>query len=103
MELSRSEREVPSRSTYILWAEFLELTGTTEERLREVMDIGWLEPTRTAEQVFLFRQNDVYRMRRLERLCADFELHTLGASIIMDLLDRIDGLEHRLREASAQR
>lgn len=99
MELSRSEREVPSRSPYIVWAEFLELTGTTEERLREVMDIGWLEPTRTAEKVFLFRQNDVYRMRKLERLCADFELHTLGASIIMDLLDRIDGLEHRLREA----
>lgn len=104
MQLSRSEKkEVPSRSTYIVWAEFLELTGTTEERLRELMDIGWLEPTRTAEEVFLFRQNDVYRIRKLERLCEDFDLHTLGASIVMDLLDRIDGLENRLRELSERR
>ena len=42
MQLSRSEKEVPSRSAYIVWAEFIELTGTTEERLRELMDIGWL-------------------------------------------------------------
>ncbi len=89
MQLSRSEKEVPSRSAYIVWAEFI--------------DIGWLEPTRTAEEAFLFRQNDVYRIRKLERLCADFELHTLGASIVMDLLDRIDGLESRLRELSDRR
>ena len=103
MQLSRSEKEVPSRSAYIVWAEFIELTGTTEERLRELMDIGWLEPPRTAEEAFLVRQNDVYRIRKLERLCADFELHTLGASIVMDLLDRIDGLESRLRELSDRR
>ena len=53
------------------------------------MDIGWLKPTRTAEAALLFRQDDVYRIRKLERLCSDFELHTLGGSIVMDLLDRI--------------
>ena len=61
-------------------------------------DPGWLKPTRTAEAALLFRQDDVYRIRKLERLCSDFELHTLGGSIVMDLLDRIATLELRIRE-----
>ena len=46
----------------------------------------------------MFRQEDVYRIRKLERLCSDFELHPLGGSIVMDLLDRIAELEVRIRE-----
>lgn len=102
MDLSRNIKDVPIRSTYIVWAEFIQLTGTTEERINELMDMGWLEPTKTAEEALLFRQNDVYRTRKLERLCADFDLHTLGGSIVMDLLDRIDELENRLRELSGR-
>ena len=89
MELLQNTKDVPSRSTLIVWGEFLELTGTTPDRLSELMDIGWLKPT---------RQDDVYRIRKLERLCSDFELHTLGGSIVMDLLDRIATLELRIRE-----
>ena len=104
MELLQNTKDVPSRSTLIVWGEFLELTGTTPDRLSELMDIGWLKPTRTAEAALLFRQEDVYRIifrsriRKLERLCSDFELHTLGGSIVMDLLDRIATLELRIRE-----
>ena len=91
MELLQNTKDVPSRSTLIVWGEFL-------DRLSELMDIGWLKPTRTAEAALLFRQDDVYRIRKLERLCSDFELHTLGGSIVMDLLDRIATLELRIRE-----
>ena len=49
MELLQNTKDVPSRSTLIVWGEFLELTGTTPDRLSELMDIGWLKPTRTAE------------------------------------------------------
>ena len=82
MELLQNTKDVPSRSTLIVWGEFLELTGTTPDRL----------------SALLFRQDDVYRIRKLERLCSDFELHTLGGSIVMDLLDRIATLELRIRE-----
>ena len=91
MELLQNTKDVPSRSTLIVWGEFL-------DRLSELMDIGWLKPTRTVEAALLFRQDDVYRIRKLERLCSDFELHTLGGSIVMDLLDRIATLELRIRE-----
>ena len=98
MELLKNTAEVPSRSTLVVWGEFLELTGTTPDRLSELMDMGWINPTRTAESILLFRQEDVYRIRKLERLCSDFELHTLGGSIVMDLLERISSLELRIRE-----
>ena len=40
MELLQNTKDVPSRSTLIVWGEFLELTGTTPDRLSELMDIG---------------------------------------------------------------
>ena len=37
-------------------------------------------------------------MRKLERICCDFELPVVGGTIIVDLLERIDALEHKVRE-----
>ena len=37
MELLQNTKDVPSRSTLIVWGEFLELTGTTPDRLSELM------------------------------------------------------------------
>ena len=36
-------------------------------------------------------------MRKLERICCDFELPVLGGTIIVDLLERIDALERSVR------
>ena len=36
-------------------------------------------------------------MRKLERICCDFELPVLGGTIIVDLLERIDSLERKVR------
>ncbi len=96
-ELQPERCDMPIRSALVAWSEFVELAGTTPDRLRELMDMGWLEPTRTAEKALLFSRVDVYRIRKLERLCADFELHTLGGSIVVDLLERVEELEQRLR------
>lgn len=46
----------------------------------------------------MFRQVDVYRTRKLDRLCNDFELPSLAGAMIVDLLERIEDLENRLRE-----
>ena len=48
MELLQNTKDVPSRSTLIVWGEFLELTGTTPDRLSELMDIGWMTYTVSA-------------------------------------------------------
>lgn len=97
MELVFEKQAMPTHSTYIVRAEFVECTGTTPERLDELVEMGWIVPTRTAHEAMLFRRIDVYRLRKLERLCTDFELHTLGGTIVVDLLERVEELERRLR------
>ena len=86
------------RSEMISWVEFVDMTGVHPTRLGDLIQLGWLEPTLTSGEKYLFRVRDVYRVRKLERLCNDFELSNLGGSIVVDLLSRIEALEQKVRE-----
>ena len=88
----------PAASALVAWSEFLEQTGTPVERVRELMDLGWLEPASRATHAVFFRRSDIYRTRKMTRLCEDFEMPCVAGTIIVDLLDRIADLETRLRE-----
>ena len=88
----------PAASALVAWTEFLEQTGTPVERVRELMELGWLEPASRATHAVFFRRSDIYRTRKLTRLCEDFEMPCVAGTIIVDLLDRIADLETRLRE-----
>lgn len=87
-----------SRNISVLMAreEFVEVTGISTERLQELLALGWLEE-QTGSSACLFREADIYRVRKLERICCDFDLPVLGGSIIVDLLERIDKLERALQ------
>lgn len=89
---------LPAKSSLIAWAQFLELTGLHPSFVGELIELGWLAPQRTEGSVYLFRQRDVYRVKKLSRLCADLEINPVGGSIIVDLLERIEGLEKRVRD-----
>jgi len=94
------EHGVPTPSKRIGTREFLELTGLPEDILMELVRMDWIVPARTAQQEYLFVDLDVVRVRKFRRLCADFELNTLAGVIIVDLLERIEQLEDRLRAAA---
>ena len=64
----------PAASALVAWSEFLEQTGTPVERVRELMELGWLEPAGQATHAVFFRRSDIYRTRKLTRLCEDFEM-----------------------------
>lgn len=98
MEDTHSTAGLPIRSELIARAEFLELAAILPARLNELIELGWVEPVVTPAEAMLFRQVDVYRIRKLERICVDFELPSVGGIIIVDLLDRIDTLDSRIRE-----
>lgn len=97
MTMLKKEHDLPTPSVYMAWAEFVEHTGILPARLEEIIEIGWLEPDRTQSEQCLFRQRDIYRVRKLERICMDFELPAIGGTIIVDLLERIDLLEQMLK------
>lgn len=77
--------------------DFMTNTGIAPERLHELLALGWLE-SRMDETGMFFRDADIYRVRKLERICCDFELPVVGGTIIVDLLERIDALERKVRE-----
>ncbi|UJX39936.1 chaperone modulator CbpM [Desulfovibrio sp. JY] len=89
---------VPARSERISFAQLQELTGLHPTVVGELIELGWITPERTTADAYLFRTSDLYRLRKLERIRRDFELPLLGASIVVDLIERIDYLENKVRE-----
>lgn len=98
MSMMKKESGLPMRSTYIAREEFVEMTGIDPARLDELMEMGWISIAKAGEDAHLFRGKDVYRVRKFERICCDFELPALGGTIIVDLLERIVQLENRVRQ-----
>jgi len=92
----RTGRETGPALSLITEKEFLELTGLARERLDDLLQLEWLDRTETDAST-LFSEGDVYRVRKLERICSDFELPVVGGTIIVDLLERIEQLERELQ------
>ena len=97
MSMTKKSPSLPAPSTVMAWEEFVEITGVAPERLQELVALGWIERRTSATQVLMFRDADIYRVRKLERICCDFELPVVGGAIIVDLLERIDVLERTVR------
>lgn len=98
MSMMKKESGLPIRSRYIAREEFMEMTGIAPARLEELMEMGWISISKAGEDCYLFRGRDVYRVRKFERICCDFELPALGGTIIVDLLERIVQLENKVRQ-----
>jgi chaperone modulatory protein CbpM len=91
-------KDLPVKSELIAWSQFMELTGLHPLLVGELIDMGWLAPLRTVSQGYLFRVGDIYRVRKLSRLCQDLDISLSGASIIVDLVERVERLEKRVKE-----
>lgn len=102
-EIDACGQGLPEPSILVSWAEFIEQTQIHPSRLGELIDLGWLEPQLTNEDMYLFRVRDVYRTRKLDRLCVDFGVSAVAGTIIIDLLDRIEMLEKKVRELEGLR
>ena len=99
MSMTPKHPTLPATSTVMVWEEFVQVTGVDPERLQELLALGWIEARSNAARRHLFRDADIYRVRKLERICCDFELPVLGGTIIVDLLERIDVLEQTVRSS----
>lgn len=98
MNITGKSPTLPYPSEVMAIDEFMEITGVSPEHLQELVALGWIETRTSAAQRQMFRDTDIYRVRKLERICCDFELPVIGGTIIVDLLDRIDRLERLVRE-----
>ncbi len=96
MSMIKKTASLPTPSPVLAWEEFIEITGASPEHLEELLSLGWLEARNSAAEVRIFHDADIYRVRKLERICCDFELPLVGGTIIVDLLERIERLERML-------
>lgn len=85
--------DLPERSEHIAWAQLVEVTGITPDVMAQLAELGWLDPVKTKAENYLFTIRDVYRIQKLMRLNHDLDVNITGASIIVDLMARIEELE----------
>ena len=83
--------------------EFLLQTGLNQEKFQDVLSLGWVQTEKDEEDNLLFSDTDIYRVRKLMRICSDFDLPVIGGTIIVDLLERVAALEATVRQLQAER
>lgn len=89
---------LPERSEYVAWAQLVELTCIQPSEIAELVDLGWINPTKTSADEYLFRLRDVYRIHKLMRLSKDLNVSFNSGSLIVDLLERVEELEIEIEE-----
>ena len=82
--------------------ELADLSGLTEDELRELVEYGAIAPLDPAAARWRFTGRCVVTMRTARRLRSDFELEPHGVSLVISLLDRIGELEAELGRLRAR-
>ena len=81
-------------NSFLTFVQFVQEVEIAENKCQEYIDIGWLQPVENN----LFSADDIFKVRKADRLCKDFELPCHGAAMIVDLLVKIDELESQLSQ-----
>lgn len=91
------------RSQRVSIGELVDLSGLTENDVRELVECGALAPTNPQEVSWTFSADCVVTLRKAGRLRADLELDTHALALALTLLEQIQTLEAELARLRAQR
>jgi len=83
-------------------AEFVELSGLSEQEIRELVDYGALEPVNPQAKQWTFSARRVISTRTACRIRNDFSLDLPGLALILNYLDRIHELEVQVQDLRAR-
>ncbi len=72
------------------------------QTLRYYERAGLLKPTRSSGKIRLYSQREIERLRKIARLTNELGVNLAGVEIIMDLTERLDTLQERMREREQQ-
>ncbi|MFP4108100.1 MAG: chaperone modulator CbpM [Desulfonatronovibrio sp.] len=86
------------KSNLIHWTQFVQSTGVSPYRLSELVEMGWVDAVRITSEDYHFPEREIFRVQKLMRICRDFELPTIGGTIIVDLLERIEDMEKEITQ-----
>jgi MerR family transcriptional regulator/heat shock protein HspR len=69
-----------------------ELCGVHPQTLRQYERLGLVKPSRAGTRNRLYSQEDIERIRRIQRLTQDMGVNLAGVEIVLKLLDEIDDI-----------
>jgi chaperone modulatory protein CbpM len=102
MRIELSELTWLEEQRDVTLAELAELSGFSEEELRELETCGAIAPVDPGGTPPKFGMQCIVATRTAYRLRNDFELDAQGLAVALALLERIGTLEAELRELRAQ-
>lgn len=80
----------------------VEVSGLSARELRELIEIGIIEPSNTDADNYFFHTHCIVVARQARRLRDDFELDTRGLALALNLLRRMDDLETEIARLRAK-
>ena len=75
-----------------------EMVETHPQTLRTYEKMGLIEPQRTSNNVRLFTEEDVERVRRIQHLTQDLGVNLAGVEVVFKLLLEIEKMRAELEE-----
>lgn len=97
-EIQKKTEGLLIKSSLLHWTQFVQSTGVCPYRLSELVEMGWVDAVRISSDDYHFPEREIFRVQKLMRICRDFELPTIGGTIIVDLLERIEDMEKEIAQ-----
>jgi len=82
--------------------ELAECSGLTESDIRDLVDLGALQPVDPDAREPSFAAKCISAARSARRLRNDFELDSQGLALVLSLLERVHELESALQRVNAR-
>jgi MerR family transcriptional regulator/heat shock protein HspR len=70
------------------------LCGVHPQTLRQYERLGFVAPSRVGAKNRLYSENDILRVRRVQRLTQGMGVNLAGVEVILRLLDEMEDLRH---------
>ena len=102
MEAEHAEAQWLTEDCEFSFAELVELSGSSDEELRELVEYGALAPVNSDAPQWVFPGKCLPTVRAACRLRVDFDLEPHGVALVISLLDRIQDLEDQMGRLRAQ-
>jgi MerR family transcriptional regulator/heat shock protein HspR len=72
------------------------------QTLRYYERAGLLKPTRSSGKIRLYSQREIERLRKISRLTNELGVNLAGVEIIIDLTERLEKLQERMKQRETQ-
>src|SRR5512135_3539735 len=72
------------------------------QTLRYYERAGLLKPERSSGKIRLYSQREIERLRKIARLTNELGVNLAGVEVIIDLTERIEKLQERMKQREAQ-